>query len=374
MANRWIDAAGVQLTGLGLVGALGYDATTALAAARAGVSRASAQTHWRLRSGVTGLEEPVIGHAADLLTMGFEGSARLKRLASGALQDLASQGADSTGIGGRLGVYLALPRHDRVLGCGSLRSADASPPAPEDLPAPEPAGQFLQGLPGADAWLADTVATVLQQGGHTAGVSALQAAVQALLAGQIDTAIVLAVDSLLDEDSLSWLAACGRLKCDDMPSGLLPGEAAVALAFRRTGEAGRPLAALRGLALAEEPLAQAEARVSHGEVLCAVLAQARAADPQRSSAWLLADLNGEHHRAHEWGSALARLRGVDDGFAAPAVWLPALGFGDTFAASAPLAVAMACHAWQRGCAPAAGALVASCADDGARTALLLTAH
>ena len=360
---------------MGLVGSLGYDATTALAAARAGVSRASVQPHWRLRSGVTGLEEPVVGHAAELLTLGFEGPARLRRLASGALQDLVARGAGSTGLRGRLGAYLALPRPDRVHSGNALRDVDgAAAPEPEDPPAADAARIFLRALPATDAWLADAVAAVLHPGGHTAGLSALQVAVQDLLAGRIDTAIVLAADSLLDEDSLSWLATCGRLKCDDMPSGLLPGEAAVALVLCRSGEAGNPLAAVRGLALAEEPLAQSEAGVSHGEALATALAQARAADTAPAGAWLLTDLNGEHGRAHEWGSALARLRSVDDGFAEPAVWLPALSFGDTFAASAPLAVAMACHAWQRGCAPAAGALVASCADEGTRAALLLTAH
>jgi 3-oxoacyl-[acyl-carrier-protein] synthase I len=69
---------------------------------------------------------------------------------------------------------------------------------------------------------------------------------------------------------------------------------------------------------------------------------------------------------------MARLRGEDDAFAQPAVWLPALSFGDTGAASAALAMAMASHAWQRRCAPAAHALVASASDGSPRAAVLLS--
>lgn len=375
VANRWVDGGGAVLAGVGLVSALGYDAPTALAAARAGVSRASVQPHWRKRSGVSGVEEPVVGHAAGLLTLGFEGETRLRRLALGALQDLLAERLDAALLKQRVGLYVALPDPERARSCAPLRGAAAATPEPDpDEPAPaERARAFVHAVAAGVAWVEKPSTLFWNHLGHAAGAVVLGAAAQDLQAGKVDTAIVLAVDSLLDDDSLTWLAACGRLKCDDSPAGLMPGEAAVALALRRPGEAAEPLATLRGLAFAEEPLAQAGGRVSSGEVLTEAVARAWSeAAPQ--AAWLLADHNGEHHRAHEWGSALARLRSMGDAFADPALWLPALSFGDTGAASTPLAVAMASHAWRRGCAPRTAAVVAACSDGGARAALLLTSH
>lgn len=364
-----------MLAGVGLVSALGYDAPTALAAARAGVSRAGVLPHWRKRSGVTGVEEPVVGHAAGLLTNGFEGEPRLRRLALGALQDLLAERLDAIALKERIGLYVALPDPDRVRSCALLRGPGNDPPAPDaDEPsAAERARAFVHAVAAGVAWVEKPTTLFWNHLGHAAGAVVLGAAAQDLQAGKIDTAIVLAVDSLLDDDALAWLAACGRLKCDDAPSGLMPGEAAVALALRRPGEAAAPLASLRGLSFAEEPLAQSEARVSTGEVLAEVVSRA-CSEAAPGQAWLLADLNGEHHRAHEWGSALSRLRGTAEAFAEPALWLPALSFGDTGATSAPLAVATVSHAWQRGCAPGPAAVVAACSDAGARAALLLTSH
>jgi 3-oxoacyl-[acyl-carrier-protein] synthase I len=375
VASRWIDGGGALLAGVGLVSALGYDAGTALAAARAGVSRAGVQPHWRKRSGVSGLEEPVTGHAADLLTLGFEGEARLQRLASGALQDLLVERLDNALLQQRVGLYVAMPDPERAQSCPVLRGAASSPPpaAAGEPSTAERARAFVQGVAAGVPWAQAPSTLFWSHLGHAAGAVVLGAAVQDLQARKIDTAIVLAVDSLIDEDTLGWLSACGRLKCDDMPAGLMPGEAAVALALRRPGETAGPLASFRGMAFAEEPLAQSEARLSTGEVLTEAVARVWS-DSAQPAAWLLADHNGEHHRAHEWGSTLARLRATGDAFADPALWLPALSFGDTGAASMPLAVAMASHAWQRGSAPGTAAVVAACSDGGARAALLLTSH
>lgn len=364
-----------MIAGVGLVSALGYDAPTAMAAARAGVSRASVQPHWHKRSGVSGVEEPVIGHAAGLLTLGFEGPVRLRRLALGALQDLLAERVDPALLQQRVGLYVAIPDPDRERSCAALRGPTARTPErdPDEPTAADIARALVHAVAAGVAWVEKPSTLFWNHLGHAAGAVVIGAAAQDLQAGKVDTAIVLAVDTLLNDDTLTWLMACGRLKCDESPTGLMPGEAAVALALRRSGEAPAPMATLRGLAFAEEPHAQALASVSTGEVLTEAVARAWA-EAASGAAWLLADHNGEHHRAQELGSALARLRAAGDAFADPALWLPALSFGDTGAASAPLAVAMASHAWQRGCAPGPAAVVAACSDGGARAALLLTSH
>lgn len=373
MASRWVDGGGAVLAGVGLVGALGYDAPTALAAARAGLSRAGVQSHWRQRSGVTGLDEPIAGHAAHLLTDGFEGEVRLRRLALAALADLMGGRWDTAPLHGKVGLYLALPDPERGRSCAALQPGPPPEADPDLPPASERVRALAQSVAAGVAWPRAPASLFWNHSGHTAGPVALGAALRDLAAATVDTAVVLAVDSLLDEDALSWLAACGRLKCDESPAGLMPGEAAVALALCRPGQVAAPGAHVQGLCFAEEPLSQAEAQVSTGEVLAATLARAwQQSQAPGVAAWLLSDHNGEHARAFELGSAMARLRGEDDAFAQPAVWLPALSFGDTGAASAALAMAMASHAWQRRCAPAAHALVASASDGSPRAAVLLS--
>ncbi len=65
--------------------------------------------------------------------------------------------------------------------------------------------------------------------GHAGGMEALRAASADLAEGRTEIAIVLGVDSLLDDEILNWLQVCGRLKSDAAPAGLQPGEAAAAI-------------------------------------------------------------------------------------------------------------------------------------------------
>ncbi len=84
----------MNIAGIGLVSALGCDAATSCAAARAGLVRSRVLDNFALRSAVDGEAEPVIGHPVSLLTRGFEGDARLMRLLQGALTDLLADTAD----------------------------------------------------------------------------------------------------------------------------------------------------------------------------------------------------------------------------------------------------------------------------------------
>jgi 3-oxoacyl-[acyl-carrier-protein] synthase I len=372
VASRWIDGAGAAIAGVGLVGALGCDAASALAAARAGLSRASVLPHFRKRSETTGVEEPVIGHGAAVLTQGLEGAVRLRQLARGAMQDLLGGALDPAVLQQRVGLYVALPDPARPRSCRALMAPPEAPAADDEDAEPGAAVRALVHAMVADvAWPQAPAALFWNHSGHAAGAVAIAAAARDLQAGEIDTGIVLAVDSLLDDDTLTWLDLTGRLKCDAAPAGLCPGEAAVALALRRGAESAADAPRLQALAMGEEPLALANGQLCTGQALAETLSMALGEEPL-PSAWLFSDHNGEHYRAHELGSAVARLRALHEGFAAPELMFPALAFGDTGAASAPLAAAMARHAWQRGCAPGRTALLAACSDDGARVALRLT--
>lgn len=378
---------GVALVGAGLVGSLGLEAATACAAARAQVSRAAVQTHYRVRNAVEGLEEPVVGHAVPLLTAGFEHEARLARLAQGALADLfSSLPAGSAFWNQRVGFYLALPDRRRHRSGQALDPSTAASAASADADDTEEAGddedstarpvsrpeRLLRAALAGSGWAGWPDKAKAFETGHVGGLRALGAALVDLRAETVDSAVVLAADTLLDQDSLHWLHSRGRLKCGDAPAGLQPGEAAVALALARPGGADGTGVLVEALSLEAEPKAQVLGAVSTGEALARALLAA-AGEPGPVT-WMLSDHNGEHYRANDLGHALTRLRARHERFAAPVLWYPAASFGDTGCASAPLAVCMAWQAHVRRYAPSSEALVLSCDDGPGRGAVRLRLH
>jgi 3-oxoacyl-[acyl-carrier-protein] synthase I len=364
VASRWVDGRGAVLAGAGMVCSLGLDARTALAAARAQVSRAKVQQHFRMRSEVEGVEEPVVGHSVDLLTAGFERNARVQRLAQAALEQVLAATSTHPAWQLRLGLFAALPQGPAA-GRAAEDADDDDPPPPSRA---DKARWCLQSALLAARWphKPGTV-QVSPESGPVAGLAAMAAAADAIAQGRLDAAVVLAADTLLDEDTLKQLHAAGRLKCDGAPAGLQPGEAAVALLLASGPAADTRHTRCVGLGFDEET-----AEVAGGEALSRVMA-AVGAHRNTGRAWVLSDHNGEHARAHDWGSAWARLRGLDAAYADADVWYPALSFGCIGAVAGLAAAAMAQRAHERGYAPSSASIV-SCADDGAARAALLLQH
>ncbi len=95
-------------------------------------------------------------------------------------------------------------------------------------------------------------------GGANAGAQALAAAIRALEAGAIDTAVVVGYDSFIEPETLVDLAARGMLTTqaernvaapyDQTAQGFVPGEAAASLILQRVGSGdGRELAYLQAV-------------------------------------------------------------------------------------------------------------------------------
>ena len=94
--------------------------------------------------------------------------------------------------------------------------------------------------------------------------------------------------------------------------------------------------------------------------------------PAQEQAFFISDLNGETYRAHEWGGVLVRLKETQGNLLDSLQhWCPALGFGDTGAASGAVSVCVANAAFERGYAPALDAVILSAADDGQRSVMCL---
>ena len=226
------------------------------------------------------------------------------------------------------------------------------------------------GLPFGERWVG------LGGMDHAGTATAARRAMHLLTHDGAERVLVVAVDSYLDPLTLKWLGAAYRLKTEDLPTGLSPGEAGVCLLLEDARSARRrgalPLAELAAVAVAHEPNSLPSQETNSGLGLATSLRAALddAAFPERYSGDVFSDLNGETWRAHEWGSALARLA---DRVGDVRLHLPCASVGDTGAASGALGVCLATHALSCRHTRLASALVVSSGERGAVGSIALRA-
>lgn len=376
----------VVITGRALVSALGTDVVTACAAVRAGISRPSPLDHYKgggstqQRGGI-----PLSGHAAAGITHGFIGNIRLLRMLVAALKALRSERASEGLESARAGVYLSYPDPLRTWsGTAAVvddaerqeRSEEAAraPRADAQGTATELVHRSLDICELPRTWRLHTVEIC----GHAGLGRCMQSASDALRTGQIDRAIVIGVDSLLDVDTLLWLEAAARLRTPERAAGLIPGEACGALLLETARAAAKrgvsPYCTIEQIASAEEPAHLLNAGASTGAATAHLIHQALQSTQDTAAApvWLFSDHNGENARANEWGNALFHLTRIHSAPIDPTVWFPAIHFGETAAASAAIAICMATAAWARGYHPAARAVISSISDGPARSSITLS--
>lgn len=297
--------------------------------------------------------EPMVGARV----RGLDGDdSRIPQLALLGLDDLIqSSGLSRTELSSS-NVCVALPPPGRT------GSADAGP---------EPqVREFLESAAGSRIPNVQIFAT-----GHVAGLDALGAAVASLDSGEFRTAIVLAVDSFHDPETLEWLDAEGRLRSTRNRDGFIPGEACAALLLESAASAGIRGAGGRvridGYGTASEADTFASGQPSSGSGLSTAIQTAIQAAGGAPLGWSACDLNGERYRSYEWGLVRGRLHSL---FSDPSVlWHPADCTGDVGAASGGVLAAMVSQAFRRGYAPSDRVLVWASADDGRRVALTLSA-
>lgn len=367
-----------------MVASLGYDARTCCAAARAGLVRPTPIESFRMPSPVDGEPVPAIGHAASLLTRGFEGNQRLLRLLQGLFTDLRTQGIVPHD-GARVGFYCSFPDPLRTFSGSALiadekaRAALAEEAATMEGVHVDP--RFAHRLVGRAAqlvqWRGTPTVRCAVSSGHAGGIEALGIAMREIEEQQVDVAVVLGVDSLLDEDTLAWLKKTQRLKAADSPVGLQPGEAAAAIVVEGMQGAGarqhRPIARISHVAFGSEPRSLVSGATPLGEQLAIALARVGEAAGWREghTPWLIVDHNGEAYRATEWGHAVVRLRGDYAGVADATLWYPAASLGDTGSASSIVAMCMALAAIERRYRPRSSCVVTSTSDAHQRAVAVL---
>ncbi|AKJ01562.1 beta-ketoacyl synthase domain protein [Archangium gephyra] len=337
-------------------------AAQACASIRAGITRISLHAAYRC---LPPPEDMEVEEDANILRAGvvpgleddLEGSQRLLRLALPALQGLFSDSKLSRRDVSEGALLLALPLPDPAVSGWALSQRFA---------------RELFRCSGVGDW-----GKVVTLEAGAAGVMMLVEQARMLLANRsIRFCILLALDSYLSVDRLTWLDKARRLHSPRNVDGFIPGEAACALLLehRRTAEArGVPLRGVVGpMAAGTEPVAVDSGRWSTGAGLCQALHPLlRAGWGEAIGEWTLCNLNGESYRAREWGLVQARL--AKSLKATRKLQHPADRMGDAGTAMTAILMASACHAFSRRHAPAPVALVWVASDDDSRTALLLRA-
>ena len=157
--------------------------------------------------------------------------------------------------------------------------------------------KLIRSLPGIHAAMA---VHVVEHTGTTG--EALVQATESLRTGEMDCVLVGAIDSFLDLQEISSLAAEGRLM-NGASDGIIPGEAAVFLELRREEDLdAEPLGVLRRLAIVSEPEnGRVEETVLQGLArACKTLAMDRA-EP------LIINLSGYPSRQLEWQQTETRV-------------------------------------------------------------------
>ncbi|MBL9077656.1 MAG: hypothetical protein JNL08_09140 [Planctomycetes bacterium] len=317
----------LSVTGIGLVGALGTRAANVLAAARCNLARTSPSTELRIPDEDSLTEKPVPVHAVRDLAAGYEHQGRWLRLLAAALQDLAPglDAADPTPIP----LVVVQPADD----------GDRYPVEPPAAPLGELIGHELgtHGIALACQVVPGGAATIGQALDLAAGL--LQRHRRVILAG---------VDSLVDHCSLSWLLRADRLKQDDQPVGIAPGESAVCLllespAATRSGE--RTKAAIANWSSTSAVAAEAEAEPERwGQLLAQAINRSLSsagAPVSAATPWhLVTNHDGDPTMARIYGGLLAAL---DPRLGAPQLHHPAVSFGSVGCAGAFVGMAVAAH-------------------------------
>lgn len=345
-----------SITGIGICSPLGAGARQCCAALRAGLTRVFESERYLMRAQNPDDDlEPLRAAESAAVPPNARLVERLYPLAAAALGEAIAAAGLTRAALRDASLHLALPGATRP-GYGTLDESFARELARRGGIEPFPR------------------VTVTRAGGSGA-VDATAAALADLQKRPESAAIVLAVDSLLDKETLKWLDQRDRLKGSRNPEGIAVGEAAVAVVIERTRRAESRGATLRatvdafGLAKEEATIFQPE-RPNTGNGLTRALREAVAGlEAPPAPPWILTDHNGERHRAIELGYVINRATEVFTELRH--TWYVADGLGDTGAAAGGLLIARAADAFERGYAPAPQAMVLAGSDDGGRGVLVL---
>lgn len=301
--------------------------------------------------------EPVMAAFDAELDPAMVGSSRHVQLAEAALREVCEPLEEMPARVGAMPLFVGVPE---------LRPGFVNEDAGQIQAALSNIGQLPIELRRADIYVR----------GHSAGVSALLAGLQALRRGQCEMCLVGGVDSYFHPDTIEWLDANRQLAGAVSRSGFVPGEAAAFCLLANESACARwdlrPHARVLEAALGmEDKLIKTEALCLGVGLTHAVQSVLGSSDASsRLVDGIYCDINGERYRSEEWGFAALRLA---QWFSNPSGYVsPADRWGDVGAASGPLFAMLASSASTRGAAKASRTLLWTSSEQGLRGAVLLS--
>jgi 3-oxoacyl-[acyl-carrier-protein] synthase-1 len=334
---------------------VGLYAEAAAAAIRAGLGRLAEHPFWVDSGG-----EPLVVASDALLDARASLPERLVQMAESAIEELASKTPMEKMRADPIPLFLSCPE----------LSKSKSPSSEVALSIEKRA----KAAPGGGR-----IALREVHHGHAGGLLGLSQACEALRRGAAELCWVGGVHSYMHADALDPLFSAKRILGAGVRSGFHPGEGAGFLAL--ASEAGRARLGLPSLGTVEAvAIARQEDGGSirrEGAVLGEALTEAvrrvtsHLALPKEKVTDVLCDINGERPRVDEWAFTALKTQSVLED--ATEYRAPASEWGDQGAATVPLLVMLATHAWMRGYARGNCALVWAASDDGTRAAAVLKA-
>ena len=352
----------LSITGTGMVCPVGWEATTACAAIRAGLSRPR-ENHNFLVLGDNAEGVPINSHPIFGFTDGFINDGLWIRIAEGTFYDLITSNKlpdkSDTAFWKNTGIILVVPR------VGGERHQ-----MPNNIPVEDIKRSFGYRLLNALDYPISHANLYIVSDDHTGCIKAIILGSALIKKRNVLRIIILACDSYLDAFTLEWLHKYDRLLSDRI--GLIPGEAGAGFILELEREAlrrkARPVAHIGGAFTGTELNNFYSKGVNMGLSLSNAIKHAYTdSDPFYGE--LIVDLNGEDWRAAELSGARMRL-GERISKGCPVI-MPAVNIGDTGAASGAVSVCCALHSFKRNCAPSKNSLVISSTAHGSVGAVWL---
>jgi 3-oxoacyl-[acyl-carrier-protein] synthase-1 len=292
------------ISAIGMATSVGLEAGTACASVRAGLARPQPLAHFTVLDLAEQVATPLVGRTIRGLTDGFAGIGRWITMARAACADLAVQA--------RLPEPSATGYWDRTAACAILAEPDERRYSSDTGSTAHPDPGFLNVVLDGAGWPIPPAHRLTIRQGHAGLAAAVRSARAMLMSGRLDRVIFIAADSYGDSESLEWLAAEDRLKLEDQPFGLIPGEGAASFVLETDAAAAQWGGTLLSLVAASGATASNNGfrtgQPMLGEALSDAIRQALAdAGIEKFGGMLVADLNGEPWRSHELGVVAHRL-------------------------------------------------------------------
>lgn len=343
---------------------LGLDFQTAAAASRAGLVKSQEADHYKLGSPTKGEIEKAIIHPLPIITEGFQDQARLGIILQKTAQDICDQLVND-GINLPIELYVSLPHPHRTYTGLPLKNPEPSEEEqelesllesekPDETLYAAMIRQSLMNLP----WPATPSIKGLFFSGTTGVAECIEAATANLSQAEKPAlALVLAIDSMVSIKELTWLHGTGRLKNDDNPVGIQPGEAGAAFTLCNMATAASlptpPKGYIHSVTTSQEKNTLLKGEQSDGKVLAQLINNSApsGSEEQPAPVWCISDHNGEEYRAAELGGAMHFLTKYKPNTYIADTWYPAISFGHTEASYGAIAICLAGAAFSRRYAP-----------------------